>query len=165
MCQKSLSSFVHSLSRLLWLSVHQANFPSGNTFYFLKAVLDQGFTWAVVCLFSLLGNGLNYHALITYFPSAHTESRKTKAVPVKTGSTLQTTEGYFGKKKKKKVWKNASSQTFWTSSCFLLLLFPWQLVGVDFTKSPSNPQRHRWGLLRLLSFTGQTRSRENIWLL
>lgn len=51
----------------------------------------------------------------------------------------------FGKKKI--MGKNASLQTIWTSLCFPLLLFPWQLVEADYTELPSNTQRHRGALL------------------
>lgn len=78
---------------------------------------------------------------------AHTQARKVKTVPQKTGSVLQTINFLEGGKKKKVVGKNALLQTICSSSCFLLLLFPWQLVEADFTALLCNILRHQWGLL------------------
>lgn len=77
-CARGLFSFsccslIFQLSDIL-LTIHPpSQLP---IWHFLKAVLYQGFTWAVVCLFCPLGNGLNYHALITYFPSAQTRKQE-----------------------------------------------------------------------------------------
>lgn len=136
LCSFSCCSLIHSRS------IFSDFWCSKPAFHFLKAVLYQGFT-LVVSLFSFLGNGLNYHALITYFPSTHTERQEKY-------KQFQWKQGLFYKQPSfrggGKVGKSAISQTLQTSSCFLLLFFPWHLVEVGFIKLPSNIQKHRWDL-------------------
>lgn len=92
----------------------------------------------------------------------NTQAREVKTVPQKTWSVLQTINFF---EEKKIVEKNALLQTIWPSSCFLLLLFPWQLVKADFTALLVQHSEAPVGFVRLRSFTGQALSRGNVLLL
>lgn len=70
-------------------TLHQANFPSDNTFFCLKAVLYQGFTCLVIFL------SVKWFKLPSFDnwlpPHAHTDKKNKKIMPVKERSILQTT--------------------------------------------------------------------------
>lgn len=96
---------------------------------------------------------------------AHTQARKVKTVPQKTGSVLQTINFLEGEKKKK-----SCGEKCFTANNLFILLFPPALVPLAAGRSRfhSIAVQHSeapMGFVRLRSFTGHELSRRNFLLL